>query len=61
LLLLARMVFEKLVPSDVTGIHAGEEIRLCGLPTGGLLGESAAIDGKLRWADVVSVTDTLIA
>lgn len=40
---------------------SGRQIRLCDLPTGEIFGEFAAIDGEPRSADIVSVTDTLIA
>jgi len=40
---------------------SGREVRFCDLPAGELFGEFAAIDGEPRSADVVSVTDTLIA
>src|SRR5215471_11805134 len=40
---------------------AGRELRFSDIPAGGLFGEFAAIDGEPRAADVVSVTDTLIA
>jgi CRP/FNR family transcriptional regulator, cyclic AMP receptor protein len=40
---------------------SGREIQLCELPAGELFGEFAAIDGEPRSADVVSLTDTLIA
>jgi CRP/FNR family cyclic AMP-dependent transcriptional regulator len=40
---------------------SGREIRFCDLPAGEIFGEFAAIDGEPRSADIVSVTDTLIA
>jgi CRP-like cAMP-binding protein len=40
---------------------SGRQTRLCDLPTGEVFGEFAAIDGEPRSADIVSVTDTLIA
>ena len=39
----------------------GREVRFSDIPAGDLFGEFAAIDGEPRAADVVSVTDTLIA
>jgi CRP/FNR family transcriptional regulator, cyclic AMP receptor protein len=39
----------------------GREVRFSDIPAGDLFGEFAAIDGGPRAADVVSVTDTLIA
>jgi CRP-like cAMP-binding protein len=40
---------------------SGREVRFCDLPAGEIFGEFAAIDGEPRSADVVSVTDALIA
>jgi CRP-like cAMP-binding protein len=40
---------------------SGRELRFSDIPAGELFGEFAAIDGEPRAADVVSVTDTLIA
>src|SRR5215475_13821085 len=40
---------------------SGREVRFSDIPAGELFGEFAAIDGEPRAADVVSVTDTLIA
>jgi CRP/FNR family transcriptional regulator, cyclic AMP receptor protein len=39
----------------------GREVRFRDLPAGDIFGEFAAIDGEPRSADIVSVTDTLIA
>jgi len=52
------------VRGRVCAIHhsaSGREIRICDLPAGEMFGEFAAIDGEPRSADIVSVTDTLIA
>ena len=40
---------------------SGREVRFCDLPAGEIFGDFAAIDGEPRSADIVSVTDTLIA
>jgi CRP/FNR family transcriptional regulator, cyclic AMP receptor protein len=40
---------------------SGREVRLCDLAAGDMFGDFAAIDGEPRSADIVSVTDTLIA
>lgn len=40
---------------------SGREVRFNDLPAGEVFGEFAAIDGKSRSADIISVTDTLIA
>jgi CRP-like cAMP-binding protein len=40
---------------------SGREVRFSDIPAGELFGEFAAIDGEPRTADIVSVTDTLIA
>ena len=40
---------------------SGREVRFSHLPAGEIFGEFAAIDGEPRSADIVSVTDTLIA
>ena len=40
---------------------SGREVRLSDIPAGELFGEFAAIDGEPRAADVVAVTDTLVA
>jgi CRP-like cAMP-binding protein len=40
---------------------AGQEVRFCDLGTGEIFGEFAAMDGAPRSADIVAVTDSLIA
>jgi CRP/FNR family cyclic AMP-dependent transcriptional regulator len=53
-----------IVRGRVCAIHhsaSGREVRFCDLPAGEIFGEFAAIDGEPRSADVISVTDTLIA
>ena len=53
-----------IVRGRVCAIHhsaSGREVRFCDLPAGEIFGEFAAIDGEPRSADIISLTDALIA